>query len=253
MSSVFDNILELREVAFSYGSEPFIQRLSLTVGQAGFVGLLGANGSGKSTVLKLMGGTLKPRRGTASLWGKALASYPHRDRAKLISYLPQSLDTGVPFSVEELARMGLYPYDQPPELGLDDALAMVGLTEKRDEPLGRLSGGERRRAYIAMTLLQGAGIVLMDEPLANLDIRYQLELLNLLRGLNEKRNISIVMALHDINLAFQFPRLVLVKDGALIADGPPGEVLTEDLLQEAFGIRLRVRGSESEAYISYGQ
>jgi ABC-type cobalamin/Fe3+-siderophores transport system ATPase subunit len=252
MSSVFDAIAELKGVRFSYNDEPFINGLSLSVGQANFVGLLGANGSGKSTILKLLSGTLRPSGGDVLLWGKRLRDYPQRDRAKLISYLPQSLDVGVPFTVEELSRMGLYPYDKPPELGLDDALDMVGLTDKRDELLSHLSGGERRRAYIAMTLLQGAGVVLMDEPLANLDIRYQLELIRLLRGLNERRDISIVMALHDINLALQFPRLVLIKEGRVLANGTPQDVLSEELLHEAFGIRIAVRGTGREAYISYG-
>jgi len=244
-------ILELREASFSYGSGGFIEGLSLGVGEADFVGLLGANGSGKSTVLRLLAGILKPSKGSVSLWGKPIASLRNRDRAKLISYLPQTLDMQVPFRVAELAAMGLYPYDTPTGLTVDEALGMVGLTEKRGALITNLSGGERRRAYIAMTLLQGAGILLLDEPLANLDIRFQVELMRLLHELNSRRRISIVMALHDVNLAFQFPRLLLVKGGRVLGEGAPAEVLRPELLKEAFDIEVRVHRAGEGSFISY--
>ncbi len=245
-------ILELGDVAFSYGKESFIENLGLGVGEADFIGLLGANGSGKSTILKLLAGILKPARGDVSLWGKPIMSLRHKDRAKLLSYLPQMLDMRVPFRVEELAAMGLYPYDTPPPLTVKEALGMVGLSEKRGTLLSNLSGGERRRAYIAMTLLQGAGILLLDEPLANLDIRFQMELIRLLRELNTKRDISIVMALHDVNLAFQFQKIVLIKDGRVLGTGAPKDVLTEALLKEAFEIDVNVHKLDEGSFITYG-
>ena len=165
-------ILWLDRVSFSYEKgRPFIRDLSFAVGEGGFIGLLGANGSGKSTIMKLGCGILKPSSGTASLWGEALHIYNSRDRAKLISYLPQTLDITVPFTVRELAGMGLYPYDIPPAMSVDEALDMVGLAEKSGALLTDLSGGERRRNVIAMTLVQGAGVLLLDEPLANLEIK----------------------------------------------------------------------------------
>lgn len=251
MSSAFRDILRLKDVSFSYSSPGFIDGLGLSLDERDFVGLLGANGSGKSTILKLMGGILRPGAGEVELWGKPLGTYRNRDRAKLVSYLPQTLDMGVPFSVGELARMGLYPYDRPTGMNLDEALGLVGLSGRADTLISRLSGGEKRRAYIAMTLLQGAGILLLDEPLANLDIRYQVELLRLLEELNQKRSITILMALHDVNLAFGFRKLLLIKDGRLIGEGPPGEVLGEGLLREAFGIDIRVVKNGRESFISY--
>lgn len=230
------SILELSGAAFSYGKTPFIEGLDFEVGEADFIGLLGANGSGKSTILKLLAGILRPARGSAALWGKPLDSYRNKDRAKLLSYLPQVLDMTVPFKVGELVRMGLYPYDIRPSMTPSDALGMVGLGRMENVRLTSLSGGERRRAFIAMTLLQGAGIVLLDEPLANLDIRYQLELIRLLKRLNAERGISIVMALHDVNLASRFDRLVVVKGGNVIGKGAPSEVLRADALREAFEV-----------------
>ncbi len=246
-------ILELLDVSFGYDGGVFIEGLSLGVGQAEFIALLGANGSGKSTVLQLMAGFLRPKSGDVGLWGKPLGSYRNRDRAKLLSYLPQMLDMNVPFTVRELVGMGLYPYDRPPELTLQEAIAVVGLSEKRDTRIANLSGGERRRAYIAMTLIQGAGILLLDEPLANLDIRYQVEIIGLLRKLNSERGISIVMALHDINLAFQFDRTILIKDGRLLGAGTPDEVLDEKQLREAFDIGVNIHRLDEGTFIGYGR
>jgi iron complex transport system ATP-binding protein len=170
-----------------------------------------------------------------------------------LCYLPQLLDIGIPFKVKELVSMGLYPYEILPEITVNEAIDMVGLGEKADTNITNLSGGERRRAFIAMTLLQGAGLLLLDEPLANLDIKYQLEILRLLRELKEKKNISIIMALHDINIALQFEKVVLIKEGTILGFGKPEEVLTGDLLKEAFDVNIRIKKQESgEAYISYG-
>jgi iron complex transport system ATP-binding protein len=254
MSSVSKNsILEFQQTCFSYHSDmPFIQNMSLSVENGDFIGLLGANGSGKSTILKLAGGLLKASDGTVSLWNTPIQSLRNKDRAKLLSYLPQVLDINVPFTVRELVSMGMYPYDIPPSLTPEEALEMVGLAEKAGSLITNVSGGERRRVYIAMTLLQGAGLVLLDEPLANLDIKYQIELLRLLRELREKRNITVVMALHDINIALQFERVMLIKEGSIIGSGSPEDVLTRKLLREAFEVDVEIKRQESGgAYISY--
>lgn len=247
-------ILELDNVGFRYdGHKTFVRGLSLSVHDGEFIGLLGANGSGKSTILKLASGIIKPSEGSIRLWDKDLKWYKNKDRAKLLCYLPQLLDIGIPFKVKELVSMGLYPYEILPKITVNDAIDMVGLGEKADTNITNLSGGERRRAFIAMTLLQGAGLLLLDEPLANLDIKYQLEILRLLRELKEKKNISIIMALHDINIALQFEKVVLIKEGVILGFGKPEEVLTGDLLKEAFDVNIRIKKQESgEAYISYG-
>jgi len=246
-------ILELNEVGYSYEKKrPFIEELSFSIGEGDFIGLLGSNGSGKSTILKLASGILKPAAGSILLWGKALSVVNNRDRAKLISYLPQSLDISVPFLVKELVGMGLYPYDIPPAMSVDDALEMVGLIDKADARLTDLSGGERRRTFIAMTLLQGAGLLLLDEPLANLDIKYQIELVKLLMKLREVKNISVVMALHDINIALQFEKVILIKEGNLIGSGRPEDVLSKDMLKKAFDVDVEIRKTGNKGiFISF--
>jgi ABC-type cobalamin/Fe3+-siderophores transport system ATPase subunit len=160
----------------------------------------------------------------------------------------------VPFRVRELVVMGLYPYNIIPKMTVSEALEMVGLEGKSDLYIKNLSGGERRRAFIAMSLLQGTGLMLLDEPLANLDIKYQIEVIKLLRELMEKKNISIIMALHDINMALQFEKLILIKDGKILGFGSPEEVLSGDSLKDAFDINIKIISQGSgEAYISYGK
>jgi ABC-type cobalamin/Fe3+-siderophores transport system ATPase subunit len=255
MSSVSKRkILELGRVGYAYErSKPFIHDLSFTVAEGDFIGLLGANGSGKSTIMKLASGLLKPASGGISLWGRSLTAIKHKDRAKLISYLPQTLDIKVPFTVKELVGMGLYPYDVPPALSMGEALDMVGLTGKANKRLADLSGGERRRTFIAMTLMQGAGLLLLDEPLASLDIKYQIELVKLLKSLRATHNITVVMSLHDINIALQFEKVIIVKDGSIIGSGKPDDVLTRNILKQAFDVDVEIRRAAAEgAYVSFG-
>jgi len=248
MSSVADHsILEFESVVFTYQSDmEFIRDLTFSVANGEFIGLLGANGSGKSTILKLASGILRPSHGSIRLWGLSLQSYKNKDKAKLLCYLPQLLDINVPFKVRELVSMGLYPYEILPKMTVNESLEIVGLAEKSESYIKDLSGGERRRAFIAMTLLQGAGLVLLDEPLANLDIKYQVEIMRLLGELKEKKNISIIMALHDINMALQFQKVMVLKKGKIMAMGSPEIVLSENLLAEAFDVHIEMKKYGSE-------
>lgn len=246
-------ILEFKQVDFYYEREKsFISNMSFSVNNGEFIGLLGANGSGKSTILKLASGILKTSDGSINLWNKSILFYKNKDRAKLLSYLPQILDISIPFTVRELVGMGLYPYEISPALTIDETLEMVGLADKADSLIANLSGGERRRAYIAMTLLQGAGLLLLDEPLANLDIKYQIEFLKLLRRLQKERDITVVIALHDINIALQFDRIMLIKEGKILGIGSPDAALTKDLLKQAFDVEVEIKRQDSGgAFIKY--
>ncbi len=245
------NILVMEKVDFAYNEAPFIKGLDFTVKEAEIIALLGPNGSGKSTILKLASGILKPKKGRVLLWNRDIFSYPGKDRAKLISYLPQIIDFSLPFTVKELVSMGLYPYDVAPELTVEDALGMVGLKNSADIPISELSGGERRRAFIAMTLLQGAGLLLLDEPMANLDIKYQMELIKLLKELRHKKGISMVMALHDINMIHHFDRVYIVKDGGFVACGCPSDVVTEELLKMVYEVDIKIYPQQDGTFL-YG-
>jgi iron complex transport system ATP-binding protein len=254
MSSAFSGpILEFRGVSFNYpGGKPIAEDLSFSIGNGEFIGLLGANGSGKSTILKLASGMLHPAAGSITLWDKPLSGYRNKDRAKLLSYFPQHLDVNVPFTVRELVGMGLYPYDIPPQMTVDEAVDLVGLAEKTETYITNLSGGERRRVFIAMTLIQGAGLLLLDEPLANLDIKYQIEFLRLLRRLQETKGMSIIMALHDINIALQFEKVMLIKSGSILGAGGPEKVLTGAMIEQAFDVSVEIKKSDrGKSYIMH--
>lgn len=242
-------ILELKGVSFSYTNEVFIENLDVSIGEASLSGLIGPNGSGKSTIMKIASGILRPAAGKVLLWGKDIMEYKGKDRAKLISYLPQLLDTQLPFTVQELVSMGAYPYKIPPELTVQEAIRLVGLEDASESLITELSGGEKRRAFIAMTLLQGAGLILLDEPLANLDIRYQVELMKLLKRLRDEKGISILMALHDINLIHHFDNLFVVKGGKLIAYGTPREIANGDLLGEVYGVDITIYPQEDGRFL----
>jgi iron complex transport system ATP-binding protein len=246
-------ILDLADVRFAYphGRE-FISNLTFSLGEGEFIGFLGANGSGKSTILKLASGILTPSAGRITLWNRPLQSFKNKDRAKLLCYLPQFLDFHVPFKVRDLVSMGLYPYDILPRKTIDEALETVGLRDKTDCLITNLSGGEKQRTFIAMTLMQGAGIILLDEPLANLDIKYQIEILRLLNRLREENNISIIMALHDVNLALQFGKVILLKEGRILGMGTPDKILTRAMMREAFDLEIAVgKDDYGRSYISY--
>lgn len=237
-----ENVLNLKNISFSYDKNHFIDNLNFTADKKMFVGLAGINGSGKSTILKLAAGILKPDSGEATLKGQHIEGYSGKERARLVSYLPQTLNFNIPLKVREFVSMGLFHHTAKhgsslwKNMPIENALKITGLESKASSYVNELSGGERKRAFIALTLTQGADIFLMDEPLANLDIKYQVELLKLLKTLKESRGMTIIMALHDINLMFQFDILHVVNDGKIIASGPPGEIITSGLLENTFGL-----------------
>ena len=228
--------LEFADVAFSYRRQDFMEKMSFSVTEGEVVGLMGPNGAGKSTILKLAAGLLSPKKGTVLVGGKAIASYRGKERAKQVAYLPQSLDLQAPFRVGELVRMGQYPCDGSRALPVDEALQIVGLQDKARTRLTELSGGEQRRAYIAMTLVQGAGVLLLDEPLAGLDIKYQSDLHRLLKKIARDKGVSVFMSLHDIGMGALLDRLIMVKEGRVVAQGDPGSVLTDQIVQNAYDL-----------------
>ncbi len=247
------NPLEIDKVSFSYNSSPFIENISLSFGNGEFICIMGPNASGKSTLLKISAGMIKPLSGRVMLWGNDIHQYKGKDRAKLISYLPQILDFSIPLKVIDIVQMGFYPYDIPPELDSEKALDMVGLSDKKGMYINQLSGGEVRRVFIAMTLIQGAGILLLDEPLANLDIKYQIEIIRLLGEIVKKQDITVLMAIHDLNLALQFDRVILIKDGKILEDDKPLNALNEDNLQKVFDIDVKVLSyNNGKVSIRYG-
>ncbi|MBI3594195.1 MAG: ABC transporter ATP-binding protein [Nitrospirae bacterium] len=236
-----NSTLEFANVSFSYSPDTFVEKMSFSVGEGELVGLMGPNGAGKSTILKLAAGLLSPQKGNVMIGKKAINGYRAKERAKRVAYLPQILDLQAPFRVRELVKMGEYPQEGSVAFTVEEALHIVGLHDKARTFLAELSSGERRRAYIAMTLVQGAGVLLLDEPLASLDIKYQFNLYCLLKDITRENKVSVIMSLHDIGMGALLKRLLLVKNGKLIAEGEPASVLKDEIVQDAYDLKDSVR------------
>ncbi|MFH1981590.1 MAG: ABC transporter ATP-binding protein [Pseudomonadota bacterium] len=246
--------IDLTTVSAGYGKSPDVLRdISLKIPKGAFVTLIGPNGSGKSTLLRVIAAVLRPRSGSATMDGRALSGIPPRQLARRISFLPQQPITPAEFTVRDLVSYGRHPYlgwmgrMQPGDWSVVDwACEMTRLTDLQDRLVGTLSGGERQRAWLALSLAQQSDLLLLDEPTTFLDICYQLEILELVRRLNETLGMSVVMVLHDLNQAARYShRMLALKDGMLVAEGAPDEVMTPAFLRDVFRIDARLHRDEA--------
>jgi iron complex transport system ATP-binding protein len=240
-------LLELSDVTFAYGQREVLHGINLAVAAGEFVGLLGPNGSGKSTLLKLLHGFFPPQTGTARLSGADLRKLTARQVARSVAVVPQESPDTFGFTVAERVLMGRHPFLGPFDFETEQDLAVareaMQLTDTAQfagRTLSEISGGERQRALIASALAQTPEILLLDEPTAMLDIKYQAQIIRLLRRLNRERRMTIIITLHDVNLAaLSCRRLVVLKAGRLVHDGPPQEVLTEQRMADIYDVPLR--------------
>lgn len=244
--------MEAKNITFQYGTSPFIKSLSTKVKMGGITTIIGPNGSGKSTLLHLFVNQLKPSHGEIFIEDKDLKDIKQKKIAEKIAIVYQQNNAPGDISVERLVAYGRTPYqsfwdnkDQEEEEVLDWALSVTKLTHLRHKKISELSGGERQRAWIAMALAQKTEILFLDEPTTYLDIYYQYEILNLIKELNHKFNITIIMVLHDINQAIQFSdNVVIMKNGEIVYDGPVREGITENRIKEVYGIKSIIQWCE---------
>jgi iron complex transport system ATP-binding protein len=236
------------DVAYPASEALVLQALALEIGEREMVALVGPNGSGKSTLLRALGRVLTPRRGAVYLDGKSLREWPTREVARRLALLPQGPSLAMDLTVEELVRLGRSPHQgllglptREDEEAVRWAIAETDIGGLSGRRVSQLSGGERQRVWVAMALAQQPQVLLLDEPTTFLDLNHQLEVLELLRYLNREHGLTVVMVLHDLNQAARYAgRVVALRQGAVYADGPPAQVLTETLLREVFGINGRV-------------
>lgn len=240
--------LTVDTLSAGYGQAAILRDLNLTVPTGRITAIVGANACGKSTLLRCMSRLLKPEQGQVLLDGRAIHRTPPRELARRLGLLPQTPLAPGGITVADLVSHGRHPHK-----GLlarwraeDDRAVARALTATRtdtlaDRDLDALSGGQRQRVWIAMALAQETDVLLLDEPTTYLDINHQIEVLDLLVDLNRDRQTTIVMVLHDLNLAARYAdTLVAMKNGAIHAAGPPQEVLTEATVEQAFGLPCRV-------------
>jgi len=249
-------LVEFRRVAFAYPPHPespasrafAIRELSFAVGQGEIFGVIGPNASGKTTLIRLLSRVLAPSQGEILLGGEPLDWLSRSAVAMRIAVVPQDVPHGFPHTVEELVLMGRYPHgpgrffeSEADRAVAREAMAMTDILPLSGEQLDRLSGGERQRAVLARAVAQQPRLLVLDEPTAHLDLRYQAECAGLLRRLNRERGLTIVLVSHDLSLAAELcDRLLLLAEGAAVRVGPAEAVLDEPTLESVFGCRVVV-------------
>lgn len=226
-------IISVENLSCGYGEKTIVSSINFDVDKASVVTIVGPNGSGKSTILKTLSGYIAPQAGSIRIEGKCLSQYSKRELAKIIAFLPQRRSIYPDISVEKLVSYGRNPHkktfenlnEKDYEI-IDRAIRVTGLDKLRKRSVAGLSGGECQRAWIAMALAQEPKIIFLDEPTTFLDMRYQLELMELIKNLNEKLDLTVVMVLHDINLASRYSDYCL----PVVASKSLGKIPAKDLM-----------------------
>lgn len=242
-------LLEARQLAFAYQADrPTLRGVDFVAAEGVFTTVLGPNGSGKTTLLRCLLGELEPASGEVLLKDKPLKKYDVRQRARLQAYVPQTPRSAFAFTAEQIVLMGRLAHTGPLGIPSRDDHAVVKLAMEMtdsaafsDRALEELSGGEAQRVMIARALAQQPAVLLLDEPTSHLDIRHQMTIYRMMHRLAHEWRIAVVCVSHDVNLASRFAdRMVLMKDGAVLADGGPGDVLQRKVLERAYDVGIEL-------------
>jgi len=256
-------VLQGSDLSYGYASgrerKTFSLRdVTIDVPRGSLTGLLGPNGCGKTTLLRLLAGILTPQAGTVTLQGRRLSDLSRREIARHIAVVPQETHPAFDYTVMEMVLMGRHPHlgafelEGPQDLRLaHDALAATGTDHLANRAYMTLSGGEKQRVVIASALTQASDVLLLDEPTASLDLGYQLDVASLLSQLNNERGVTMLLATHDLNLvASVCDRIVLMREGHVIAQGPTTEVLTAARVREIYGVIADVRHHDGAGHLT---
>ncbi|MEK5144274.1 MULTISPECIES: ABC transporter ATP-binding protein [unclassified Paenibacillus] len=242
---VRDRALEVAGLTRAYGEFHALKNISWSVDEGTWWGIIGPNGSGKSTLLHLLSGVDQPTSGNVHIYGKKVGSYSRKELSRLIAVLQQEGLPPVGYTVREVVEMGRFPHQDwlgrekgvDVEAITDRVLERLGLTTLADRALDRLSGGQRQRVALAKVMVQEPRILLLDEPTTYLDLRYQLEFMELLADWRQETGVTIIAVLHDLNLTAQFCEdLLVLKDGMVEGLGASSKLLTEDRIRRVYGV-----------------
>jgi iron complex transport system ATP-binding protein len=235
-----------------------LRDVSVSVQRGTLTGLLGPNGCGKTTLLKLMAGVLQPEGGSVMLHHRPLSAFSRRELARHVAIVPQETHPAFDYSVLEMVLMGRHPHlrtfqlEGPADFAIaQDALAATGTAHLADRAYMTLSGGEKQRVVIASALAQAPDVLLLDEPTASLDLAYQLEVASLLARLNRDRQVTMVLATHDLNLAASLcDSLVLLRAGRILAQGATRDVMTPALIRQLYDVEADVQFHEGTGHLT---
>lgn len=242
---VRDRALEVAGLTRAYGEFHALKNISWSVDEGTWWGIIGPNGSGKSTLLHLLSGVDQPTSGNVHIYGKKVGSYSRKELSRLIAVLQQEGLPPVGYTVREVVEMGRFPHQDwlgrekgvDVEAITDRVLERLGLITLADRALDRLSGGQRQRVALAKVMVQEPRILLLDEPTTYLDLRYQLEFMELLADWRQETGVTIIAVLHDLNLTAQFCEdLLVLKDGKVEGLGASSKLLTEDRIRRVYGV-----------------
>jgi iron complex transport system ATP-binding protein len=248
-------MVQVQQVSFSYGARRVLDRISLQLETGERVAVIGANGAGKTTLLKIIGGVLRANRGSVQIDGADVREFPRRQLARLVAMVPQDLVIPFSFTVREFVELGRTAYmslfggfSAADRHAVEHAMGVTDSTGLASRVVNELSGGERQRVLVAMALAQQPRMLLLDEPTQRLDLTRQAEILDLIRDVSVERGLTVLAAIHDLNLAtLYFNRLVVLSGGAIVADGPPSQVVRADVLEPAYAGPLRFVSVQASA------
>lgn len=241
-------MISCKNLKVGYEEKVIIENLSLSINKGEVVSIIGPNGCGKSTLLKTLSRIIKPMSGGIYIQNESIKNLKSKHISQKVCLLSQHNDAPGDLTVEELVYFGRIPHKKwyesktkSDEEIVNWAIENTGLKRYKNTPINSLSGGEGQRAYIAQALCQKPDILLLDEPTTYLDISYQLEVMELVREINEKFNITIVMVLHELNQASKYSdRLVIMKDGEIVSDGCPKEVINKETIKQVYKIECDI-------------
>ena len=253
-----DNIFEIKDLSFSYGNNKVIDGLNLKIKEGKITTLIGANGCGKSTLFNLMTKNIKPDNGKIFLGGQNIEQMKLKDFARKTAIVHQYNTAPPDITVKKLVEFGRTPYHTlglSPNLEEDRekvrfALEITNTKKFEDKPVSQLSGGQKQSVWIAMALAQNTKILFLDEPTTYLDIRYQLQILRLVKRLNSEFNITVIMVLHDINQSLCYSdEIVAMQNGKVLSQGVPKEIITSQLIEEVYGVTLETGEIDGKPFV----
>lgn len=251
-------VFEINGLSFAYGKNQVLKGLDLTIKEGGITTLIGANGCGKSTLFNLMTKNLKPQQGEIALYGQNISACHVKEFAKQVAIVHQYNTAPPDLTVEKLVSygrtpyhtMGLSPDPEEDEKKVKWALEITNTEKIKDKPITQLSGGQKQRAWIAMALAQDTKVLFLDEPTTYLDVRYQLDILRLIKKLNREFAITVIMVLHDINQSLYYSdQIVAMKDGKIIAHGLPEQIITTELVKQVYDVDLQIQKVDGKPFV----